>query len=75
MNYLEYLVRKEGINMLNHEEIEILELDPPKEKRQEVKVNLEVQNSSKIVPFFLVCVLILAVTQIVIFTIVAINNI
>lgn len=60
--------------MLNQEEIEILELDPPEVENQEVKANLEVQNSSKIVPFFLVCVLILAVTQIVIFTIVAINN-
>ncbi len=61
--------------MLNCGEIEILELDPPKVEKQEVKENIEVQKKSKIVPFFLVCVSILVITQIVVFSIIAINNI
>ena len=62
--------------MLNCGEIEILELDPPVlEQKQEVKENIEVQKKSKIVPFFLVCVSILIITQIVVFSIIAINNI
>lgn len=35
----------------------------------------KVQEKSKIVPFFLVCVSILVITQIVVFSIIAINNI
>ena len=62
--------------MFNSEEIEILELDPPVlEQKQEVNEIIEVQKKSKIVPFFLVCVSILVITQIVVFSIIAINNI
>ena len=61
--------------MLNSGEIEILELDPPVEEKQEVKENIEVQKKSKIVPLFLVCVSILIITQIVVFSIITINNI
>lgn len=63
--------------MLNNEEIEILELEPPiKEYKKEEKTNtVEVQKKSKIVPFFLVCVFILIVTQIIVFTMITINNI
>lgn len=63
--------------MLNHEEIEILELEPPKnDNKIEGKTNtVEVQKKSKIVPFFLVCVFVLIVTQIIVFTMITINNI
>lgn len=63
--------------MLNHEEIEILELEPPKnDKKIEEKTNtVEVQKKNKIVPFFLVCVFVLIVTQIIVFTMITINNI
>ena len=62
--------------MLNCGEIEILELDPPVlEHKQEVKENIEVQKKSKIVPFFLVCVSILVITQIVVLASIIINNI
>lgn len=63
--------------MLNHEEIEILELEPPKnDNKIEEKTNtVEVQKKSKIVPFFLVCVFVLIVTQIIVFTMITINNI
>lgn len=63
--------------MLNHEEIEILELEPPKNdnKIEEETNTVEVQKKSKIVPFFLVCVFVLIVTQIIVFTMITINNI
>ena len=61
--------------MLKGDEIEILDLEPSKEERQEVKKEVEVQNKSKIVPFFVVGVSILIITQIVTFVIVVINNI
>lgn len=63
--------------MLNHEEIEILELEPPKNdnKIAEKTNTVEVQKKSKIVPFFLVCVFVLIVTQIIVFTMITINNI
>jgi len=63
--------------MLNHEEIEILELEPPKnDNKIEEKTNtVEVQKKSKIVLFFLVCVFVLIVTQIIVFTMITINNI
>lgn len=62
--------------MFDNNEIEILEFDPPVlEQKQEVNENIEVQKKSKIVPFFLACVSILVITQIVVFSIIAINNI
>ncbi len=61
--------------MLKGDEIEILDLEPTKEERQEVKKEAEVQNKSKIVPFFVVGVSILIITQIVTFVIIVINNI
>ena len=63
--------------MLNHEEIEIMELEPPKNdnKIEEETNTVEVQKKSKIVPFFLVCVFVLIVTQIIVFTMITINNI
>lgn len=61
--------------MLNNDEIEILDLDPPIVEKQEVKETIEVQRKSKLVPFFLVCVSLLVITQIAIFIVIAINNI
>lgn len=58
--------------MPNSDEIEVLELDPPKKESID---NQEVKNKSKVIPLFLLCTSILIITQIIVFTIIVMNSI